>query len=249
MTTTRSFALALVASVLFFSLLQAALYADDSAEMPKPPRGLETTIREQVKLPSPKLEGTVSVEQAIKSRRTVRRFSNKPLTLAQLSQLVWAAQGITDDAHRFKRAAPSAGALYPLEIYVCCGDKSVNGVKAGVWLYKASRHTLYAQSPKDVRKTIAQFSYNQMWAAEAPVTIAIVCEYSRTSKKYGNRAEKYVHYEAGNVSQNIFLECEALGLSAGIIGAFSDDELSSALSLPKEFEPLLVMPVGYKRGD
>ena len=202
----------------------------------------------KVKLPTPKLKGTLSVEEAIKRRRTVRSFADTPLTLAQLSQLLWAGQGITDDARRFKRAAPSAGATYPIEIYFACGDKSVKGLKAGVWRYSASEHSISRVRSEDQRAELARHSLYQMWAAEAPVTFVIVCEYSRTTGKYGERGVKYVHYEAGNVSQNIFLQCEALGLSAGIIGAFNDDEMSAALGLPKSFEPLLSMPVGYKRG-
>ncbi len=202
-----------------------------------------------VKLPAPNLKGTVSVEEAIKRRRTVRGFSDTPLTLAQLSQLLWAAQGITDDARRFKRAAPSAGATYPIEIYLACGDKSVKGLKAGVWRLSASEHSISRVRADDQRAALAKHSLHQMWAAEAPVTFVIVCEYSRTTGKYGERGVKYVHYEAGNVSQNIFLQCEALGLSAGIIGAFDDDEMSAALGLPKSFEPLLSMPVGHKRSN
>ncbi len=202
-----------------------------------------------VKLPAPNLKGTVSVEEAIKRRRTVRGFSDAPLTLAQLSQLLWAAQGITDDVRRFKRAAPSAGATYPIEIYLACGDKSVKGLKAGVWRLSASEHSISRVRAQDQRAALAKHSLHQMWAAEASVTFVIVCEYSRTTGKYGERGVKYVHYEAGNVSQNIFLQCEALGLSAGIIGAFDDDEVSTALGLPKSFEPLLLMPVGHKRSN
>jgi len=203
----------------------------------------------KVKLPAPNLRGTLSVEEAIKRRRTVRGFSDTSLTLVQLSQLLWAAQGITDDAHRFKRAAPSAGATYPIEIYLACGGKSVKELKAGVWRYSASEHSISRVKPEDQRAALAKRSLHQMWAAEAPVTFVIVCEYSRTTGKYRERGVKYVHYEAGNVSQNIFLECEALGLSAGIIGAFRDDEISAALGLPKGFEPLLSMPVGYKKSN
>ncbi|MBN2209279.1 MAG: SagB/ThcOx family dehydrogenase [Candidatus Coatesbacteria bacterium] len=202
-----------------------------------------------VKLPAPSLKGTLSVEEAIKHRRTIRSFADRPLTLAQLSQLLWAAQGITDDAHGFKRAVPSAGATYPIEIYVACGEQSVKGLAAGVWRFSASEHSISKVKPEDQRAELARDSVSQMWAAAAPVTFAIVCEYSRTAGKYGERAAKYVHYEAGNVSQNVFLQCEALGLSAGIIGAFNDDEVSAALGLPKAFEPLLLMPVGYKKSE
>jgi len=201
------------------------------------------------KLPAPKFKGSVSVEEAIKRRRTVRSFADTPLTLEMLSQLLWAAQGITDDDHRFKRSAPSAGATYPIEIFAACGENSVKGLKAGVWRYIPAEHALMRVKQGDQRAALARHSLRQMWAAEAPVTFVIVCDYSRTTGKYGERGVKYVHYEAGNVSQNIFLQCESLGLSAGIIGAFHDDDMSAALGLPKAFEPLLSMPVGYKKAQ
>ena len=201
----------------------------------------------KVKLPAPKLKGSLSVEEAIKRRRTVRSFADTPLTLEMLSQLLWAAQGITDDVRRFKRAAPSAGATYPIEIFVACGEKSVKGLKAGVWRYIPAEHALTRVRPDDQRAALARHSLRQMWAAEAPVTFVIVCDYARTTGKYRERGVKYVHYEAGNVSQNIFLQCEALGLSAGIIGAFHDDDMSAAVGLSKTFEPLLSMPVGFKK--
>ena len=233
------FAMLLVA----FFLAKGTVGLETGAKAP----GAQMELSElNVKLPVPSLKGTLSVEEAIKRRRTVRSFADTPLTLVQLSQLLWAAQGITDDSHRFKRAVPSAGATYPIEIYVACGEQSVKGLDAGVWRYSASEHSISRVKPEDQRAELARISLNQMWAAAAPVTFVILGEYSRTTGKYGERGVKYVHYEAGNVSQNIFLQCEALGLSAGIIGAFKDDELSAALGLPKAFAPLLLMPVGYK---
>ena len=201
-----------------------------------------------VKLPPPRLKGAVSVEQAIKRRRTIRRFSAKPLTLQQLSQILWAAQGITDDEARLKRAAPSAGALYPLEIYLTCGEKSVQDLSAGTWHYLPSSHSVSRTGKKDARTALALASYFQMWADDAPVVFVIAAQYERTTRKYGDRGIRYVDMEAGNVSQNIFLQCEALGLSAGIIGAFWDGKVSSALKLPERVVPLLIMPVGYRKG-
>ncbi len=201
----------------------------------------------KAKLPAPKLKGKLSLEEAIKRRRTVRSFADTPLTLEMLSQLLWAAQGITDDVRRFKRAAPSAGATYPIEIFVACGKNSVKRLGAGIWRYIPAEHALTRVRPGDQRAALARHSLRQMWAAEAPVTFVIVCNYARTTGKYRERGVKYVHYEAGNVSQNIFLQCESLGLSAGIIGAFHDDDMSASLGLPKELEPLLSMPIGHRK--
>lgn len=250
MRTTTSYVF--VVGFLFTMLLAAFFLAKGAVGLEtdaKAPGALVELSEQNVKLPAPALKGTLSVEEAIKHRRTVRSFADTPLTLAQLSQLLWAAQGITDDAHGVKRAVPSAGATYPIEIYAACGEQSVKGLNAGVWRYSASEHSISRVRPEDQRAELAKDSLNQMWAAAAPVTFVILGQYSRTMGKYGERGVKYVHYEAGNVSQNIFLQCEALGLSAGIIGAFNDDEVSAALGLPKAFEPLLLMPVGYKKNE
>ena len=201
----------------------------------------------EVKLPAPELKGSVSVEDAIKRRRTVRRFSSAPITLEALSQVLWSAQGITG-ADGFKRAAPSAGATFPIEVYFACGDKSVKGLRKGLWRYVPAGHTIKRVATWDARASLARDSLGQMWAAEAPVTVAIVCDYSRTTGRYGKRGVRYVHLEAGSVSENIFLECQALGLSAGIIGAFDDKAVSADLKLAKGLVPLLLMPVGYRGG-
>jgi len=248
----RSAGCVFIVALLLVTLLDGPLSAkeNEAQESVAETSGAQVALSGvKVKLPPPNLKGTVTVEEAIKRRRTVRSFADTPLTLVQLSQLLWAAQGITDDAHHFKRAAPSAGATYPIEIYLACGDNSVKGLGAGVWRLSASEHSISRVRPDDQREALAKHSLHQMWAAKAPVTFVIVCEYSRTTGKYRERGVKYVHYEAGNVSQNIFLQCESLGLSAGIIGAFHDDEMSAALGLPKSFEPLLSMPVGHKRSN
>ncbi|HUT02999.1 MAG TPA: SagB/ThcOx family dehydrogenase [bacterium] len=202
----------------------------------------------EVKLPAPKVKGSVSVEDAIKGRRTVRSFSSAPMTLDALSQILWSAQGITD-VKGFKRAAPSAGATFPIEVYFACGEKSVKGLRAGLWRYVPAGHSITRVAPQDARASLARHSLGQMWAAEAPVTVAIVCDYSRTTGRYGKRGVRYVHFEAGSVAENIFLESQALGLSVGIIGAFDDKAISADLKLPKNLELLLLMPVGYKRSD
>ncbi|MCD6326876.1 SagB/ThcOx family dehydrogenase [bacterium] len=209
---------------------------------------ISESLGETIRLPTPEATGTLSVEEAIKRRRTVRSFSQKPLNLEQVSQLLWSAQGITDDRSRFLRAAPSAGALYPLELYLICGKASVTGLAAGVWSYAPETHSIRRIDEGDRRDSVAIDSGRQMWAADAPVSLVIACEYARTARKYGARARRYVYFEAGNVSQNVYLECESLGLSTAAIGAFSDDKLSVTLKLPPRITPLLVMPVGYRRG-
>jgi SagB-type dehydrogenase family enzyme len=197
-----------------------------------------------MKLPQPKTEGTVSVERALQQRRTVRSFDPKVLGLDQLSQLLWAAQGITG-RHGFKRAAPSAGALYPMDLYAAVGSKCVHQLGAGVYHYAAAGHKLVRGADKDVRSDIARASLSQMWMAQAPLNLVITAAYHRVTGKYGERGVRYAMIEAGHVGQNLYLQAEALGLKAGIVGAFHDRRLAEVLLLPVRNEPLLIMPIGY----
>jgi SagB-type dehydrogenase family enzyme len=199
-----------------------------------------------IPLPKPSLDGKVSVEKAIKERRTIRDFKDRPLPFTHLSQLLWAAQGITD-LKEGKRAAPSAGALYPLDIYVIAGEKGVKGMEAGVYHYLPKTHSVLPISKGDRRKEIASASLWQMWMAKAPVIFIITAEYKRITWKYGERGIRYSLIEVGHVGQNLFLQAEALGLGAGIVGAFNDLEVSKVAGFPSKHEPLLIMPVGYNK--
>ena len=199
-----------------------------------------------VLLPKQKSKGSVSVEEALASRRTRRDFQAEPLSLEELAQLLWAAQGITG-SDGFLRAAPSAGALYPLDCYAVVGAASVNGLDAGAYRYLPSKHGLELVKSGDLREALAKASLRQMWMAGAPVSLVLTAEYARIEGKYGSRGRRYALIEAGHAGQNIFLQAEALGLAAGIVGAFDDARLTSVLQLPSGHEPLLVMPVGHPR--
>jgi SagB-type dehydrogenase family enzyme len=201
-----------------------------------------------LKLPQPAFDGTVSVERAIKERRTSRAFRPDPLNMAQLSQLLWAAQGITDERRGF-RAAPSGGALYPLDVYAVVGEKGVDGLRAGIYRYHPASHSLELTGKEDLRKDVASAALSQMWIATAPVVFVITAEYERITRKYGERGIRYAHIEVGHVGQNIFLQAETLSLGAGIVGAFRDASVAEAIGAPKEHEPLIIMPVGYKKKE
>jgi SagB-type dehydrogenase family enzyme len=201
----------------------------------------------EVSLPTPSEEGHLTVERAIKERRTIRRFQDRPLELRQLAQLLWAGQGITEKGGLHRRAAPSGGALYPLDLYVVVGDRGVRDLEAGIYRYVPERHSLTKVSGRDLRQAIARASLGQMWMAEAPVTLAIVAEYQRITRKYGERGRRYALVEAGHVGQNIFLQAEALGLGVGIVGAFDDGEIGSLLQCSPRQDPISLLPVGYKR--
>lgn len=199
-----------------------------------------------ISLPKPSLDGKVSVEKAVKERRTIRDFKERLLSLAQLSQLLWSAQGITDPKEG-KRSAPSGGALYPLDIYLIVGKNGVEGVEGGVYHYSPEKHAISLMMKEDRRKEVASASLWQTWMAKAPVMFIITAEYRRITGKYGERGIRYALMEVGHVGQNLFLQAEALGLGAGIVGAFNDADVSKVMGAPPQHEPLLIMPVGYKK--
>jgi len=194
-----------------------------------------------LKAPSPK--GTVSLEEAITRRRSVRDFSSASLSQEQLSQILWSAQGITDTRSRY-RAVPSAGATYPLEILVACGQNSVDGIGEGVYHYNPGDHSLTLHHKGDIRFELARTALNQEYIYEAPLDIIICALYERTSRGYGSRGERYVHIEVGQAGQNIYLQATALGLATVAIGAFHDEQVREVLRLDKQYRPLYIMPVG-----
>lgn len=195
-----------------------------------------------IKLPPPIVKGKVSLEQAIKKRRSERDFQDRALTLRQISQILWAAQGITEE-RGFKRAAPSAGALYPLELYLVV--KKVEGLEAGVYHYHPANHTLGLILRGNYQTPLAKACLGQMFIADAPVSLVMAAEYERTTAKYGKRGLRYVHIEVGHVGENVCLQVVASGLGTVTIGAFWDEEVSRSLSLPRNYKPLYVLPVGY----
>ena len=207
-------------------------------------RGPEQMELVVVELPFPRLKGGVSVEEAIARRRSIRSYRDVPLTLEQLSQILWAAQGITEPERRF-RAAPSAGATYPLEVYVVVGEGGVKGLRAGVYRYDPLRHVLVMVKEGNLRVKLSEAALGQPWVRSAPVCLVIAADYSRTTNRYGERGIRYVHMEAGHVGQNVYLEATALGLGTVAVGAFRDEEVKSLLGIPED--PLYIMPIGVPK--
>lgn len=201
-----------------------------------PQPGHNHKLGEVIKLPAPKLKGRMSLEETLAKRRSVREFSEEPLTLEQISQLFWACQGVTDKA-RVLRTAPSAGALYPLEVYAV--------TREGVLHYLPKSHEAKVTAVGDVRKDLASAAFGQSAVSDAPCVFVITAVYERTSAKYGARAERYVKMEAGHACQNLLLQAVALGLGAVPMGAFNDSSVSHALSLPKNCAPLYLIPIGH----
>jgi SagB-type dehydrogenase family enzyme len=190
----------------------------------------------EIVLPPPVTEGGMSVPEAIAKRRSVRQFTQEALTLEQISQLAWAAQGITDPVRQF-RAAPSAGATYPLELYLFTAE--------GVFRYVPKDHKLVQLGAQDRRRELAAAALGQDFVRQAPLDFVITAIYERTSARYGGRAERYVHMEIGHVAENILLQAVALGLGAVPVGALREQAISDLLDLPSGETPLYIVPVGH----
>jgi SagB-type dehydrogenase family enzyme len=196
-----------------------------------------------IRLPEPRYKGEVSVEEAIFQRRSIRNYQDEPLTLEEVSQLLWAAGGKTiDGITGATRSYPSAGATYPLEIYLAAGD--VQGLAAGLYLYNWEDHTMALVRTGDVRPSLTKAALGQSMVARAPISLVFTAMYARTTQRYGQRGElRYVHMDVGGAGQNAHLQAEALGLGTVIIGAFRDEAVKEVLGVRDE-EPLYIMPVG-----
>jgi len=192
-----------------------------------------------IKLPDPVKDSKFSVERAINERRSIRTYKDAPLTLKEVSQLLWASQGTVASG---RRAAPSAGATYPLEIFFVAGN--VEGLKQGLYRYKNKEHSLELIREGDFRKPISDRALRQDMILKAPATIVVSAVFDRTRARYGARAERYVHMEAGHVGENIMLQATALGLGTVPVGAFIDSEVKSVLGIKED--PLYLFPVGWK---
>jgi SagB-type dehydrogenase family enzyme len=199
--------------------------------------GLEETM---VTLPSAATSGGMSVEEAIQRRRSVRSYSSEEMSLSDLGQLVWAAQGITSD--RGLRSAPSAGATYPLELYVVAGN--VENLEAGLYRYHPKTHSLTLVNSEDIRDALSRAALGQQWVQDAPVNLVFSGVLQRTASRYGERALRYVHMEVGHAAENVFLQAVSLGMGSVMIGAFRDDEVKKLIGMEAGEEPYAIIPVG-----
>ncbi len=199
-----------------------------------------------LQLPEPNTQGTVSVEEAIAQRRSRRQFKNQPLNREQISQLLWAAQGITDENKNF-RSAPSAGALYPLEIYLVIGQNGATDLNYGLYHYQPNSHSLKKIDERDLKKDLFQACLSQEPINQAPLSLIITGVYQRTTQKYGQRGERYVHLEAGHAAENVYLQAESLNLGTVVIGAFDGQTIIQNLKLPENHKPIYIMPIGHPK--
>lgn len=195
---------------------------------------LTTGADAMIKLPEPEFTDK-SIEECIQQRRSIRSFKDKTLSLQEISNIMWVAQGITDNERGY-RAVPSAGATYPLILYYA--------TKHGLFRYIPESHGIKQTIEKDLRKDIAKAALSQMFIADAGMVIVITALFENTTWRYKERGVRYVHNEVGHCAQNIHLEAVALGLGSVPIGAYHDDELKELLELDQE-EPLYIIPIGH----
>lgn len=215
-----------------------------SAECAEETKPLE--IGDAVKLPTPYREGNISIEQAIQERRSVRVFTDVPLRPRHVSQLLWAAGGETiDGVTGPTRAYPSAGGIYPLEIYLVIGNMMV--LESGIYRYDWERHSLVFLKKGDFRASLTEAALGQRMIQDAPVTIVVTAVYQKTGGRYGKRGmTRYVHMDAGHMGQNVHLMAHSMGLGTVMLGAFTDSEVAKVLGIRKEI-PIYIMPVGYPK--
>ena len=190
---------------------------------------------EKISLPSVPDKGNVSLEEALWERRSVRDFIDQELDLETISRLLWSAQGITGEKYGL-RTAPSAGATYPLEILVQTSEHLAR--------YMPREHSLLVMADGDLRAKLADAALGQVFVEKAPAVFVFAADVSRTSGRYGGRAERYVHIEVGCASENLMLQAAALELGSVAVGAYDDSEVKKILCLPKEWEVFLIVPVG-----
>ncbi len=196
----------------------------------------------RIKLPEPVYDSTTSIEKALMNRRSIRDYRDEPLTLAEVSQLLWAAQGITDPEGY--RTAPSAGALYPLELSVVTGN--VIDLKKGIYRYIPQKHELIMSMEGDVRNKLSGAALEQSCVRNGAVIFVFSAVYNRTTRRYGERGIQYVHMEAGHAAQNICRQAVSLHLGTVVIGAFHDNDVKKIMNMGDNEQPLYLLPVGRR---
>ena len=194
-----------------------------------------------VSLPSPVTEGRISLEKAVLLRKSTRDYSSEPISISQLSQILWSAQGVTHDG---LRTTPSAGALYPLEIFVVSKNEGVKDLRPGIYHYEIGKHILFAVKTGDYSQELQSASLDQEAIGNAAATIVITAVFERTTAKYGQRGKQYVFQESGHVAQNIYLQAAALSLGAVVIGAFDDSRVRQVIGAGSDVTPVYVQPIG-----
>ncbi|MFQ5545701.1 MAG: SagB/ThcOx family dehydrogenase [Acidiferrobacterales bacterium] len=198
-------------------------------------------------LPVPSLDGNISVEDAVNKRRSVREFTDQSLSIAELSQCVWSAQGVTGADG--KKVAPSAGALYPVALYVVIG--AVDNLSAGLYRYEPSRHRLEAIRAGELRTRLRDAALEeQPWIAQAASILVIAADMGKASSTFqqqppaGQRGFRYVYMETGAIAENVYLQGQAIGVGVVFIGGFDDQKVMDVLKLPSPYTPVGLVCLG-----
>jgi len=195
--------------------------------------------KKEIILPKPSFGGATSLEEAIQKRRSVRDYKDEALNLNEISQILWASQGITQGTHR---TVPSAGALYPIEIFLAI--RNVQGLQKGAYHYIPKDHKLILIKEGDFSEDLSDAALGQEWVKNSSLNLIISAVFERTTQKYGKRGIRYVWMEAVHSAQNVYLEVSALNLGTVSVGAFEEEKVKEILSLPTNVEPLYIMPIG-----
>ncbi len=223
----------LMTAIIMFACVSTALPGETLKELPKPVK-----------------KGALSFEEALQAISTERVFSGDPLELSKVGQILWAANGSPDvdsKTSATKSFIPSAGGLYPIEVFLVAGKKGVKDLEAGVYHYKSKKHALKEIVKGDKRYELAMAALGQSWLAKAPACVIISGVFPRTLVKYGKRGVKYVYIEAGSANQNIYLQTRSLNINTAVVGAFNDKALHKVLKLPKQVTPILIVAVGNSK--
>ena len=196
-----------------------------------------------VALPKPDVVGRMTLERALGTRRSVREYAPGPLTLAEVSQILWAAHGVTGPGG--KRTTPSARAVYPLQVWLVAND--VTGLGPGIYRYAPEGHALHAVAEGDHRAAITAAAAGQASVERAPAVVIVVGDSVLAAEKFRGRAAAWLGMEAGFVIQDVYLEATALGLGTVMVGGFQDARAREALGLPAQLVPLGFMPIGRRK--
>ncbi|SKB70963.1 SagB-type dehydrogenase domain-containing protein [Alkalitalea saponilacus] len=194
-----------------------------------------------IELPNPVTDGEVSLERTLSLRRSVRNYSDPPLNLKEIGQMLWAAQGVTENRRGF-RTAPSAGAAFPLNVYIMVND--VEGLNAGIYLYHPAGHQLEFKKTGELSSDLAGAALGQSMFEEASAIFIIGAVFENTTQRYGERGIRYVYNEVGHAAQNLLLQAVALDVGAVVVGAFNDEAVNSLLELPEGESVIYLLPAG-----
>ncbi len=200
----------------------------------------------EIKLPNPKLKSKISLEEAIIRRKSLRAYTKSPLSLKEISQLLFAGQGLLKES---RRTTPSAGAFYPIEIYLSA--LRITGLFSGLYQYLPNGHKLKKITSANRMAKLAEAAFGQIWVKNASAVIIICGDFKKTTGKYQDKGRDFVTMEAGHAAQNISLQAAALNLGILCVGGFNEEEVKKTLNIEKNKKVFYLMPVGktFKNQD